>query len=146
MPNGENTRMSSEIYKFNKRNPRHTNTVAPDALKYVELYKTASDAPKSIKINTALSYNELTMNLEAYIPEIVGSKSMDLHIKTLRNAVNGLNISIPDDIDYFYDKNTGKFTLTIPSFNNETIMTANLICEYGKNLTVTNYIYSGINI
>ena len=123
------TYANKRIYIFEKNNIENNEPSENEEDKKILQYKkdlgTAFDTKNTLYYNFTLDYDQNSYLLYSYISQITSAISLTLESFTFINTNTNTYTSIPEDITFNHNKQSGDFTISIPNFDaNETKVVA----------------------
>jgi len=129
-----NYRFQSRISNFDNNN---NNNVVDPLLKYKQSIQTALNTSRTLYyFNNNIDYDNDTKTFTAFLPELISSTSQEVNIISILDKTTGTYIENSQDIQYSYDTQNNKISITIPSFDNSYSILMNVIGDMANNLKV----------
>lgn len=130
-----NYRFQSRISNFDNNN--NNNNVVDPLLKYKQSIQTALNTSRTLYyFNNNIDYDNDTKTFTAFLPELISSTSQEVNIISILDKTTGTYIENSQDIQYSYDTQNNKISITIPSFDNSYSILMNVIGDMANNLKV----------
>lgn len=129
-----NYRFQSRISNFDNNN---NNNVVDPLLKYKQSIQTALNTSRTLYyFNNNIDYDNDTKTFTAFLPELISSTNQEVNIISILDKTTGTYIENSQDIQYSYDTQNNKISITIPSFDNSYSILMNVIGDMANNLKV----------